>query len=108
MVRLRRRLSEEHKFIFSFIRNLQILLVFGIILATLVLLEGKALRYHGALPNEDVFPVLKYAFLVVFCLELLLTVVYQVCSYFWKQEVFGMYIGKYYTVKEKKEVEDEH
>lgn len=104
MVRLRRRLSEEHKFIFSIIINLQILLVFGVILATLVLLEVKALGHAG----EDVFQLLKYAYLIVFSLELLLTVVYQVCSYFWKQEVFGMYIGKYYTVEEKKEVEDEH
>ena len=104
MVRLRRRLSEEHKFIFSFIRNLQILLVFGIILATLVLLESRALGYAG----EDVFQLLKYAYLNVFSLELLLTVVYQVCSYFWKQEVFGMYIGKYYKLKEEVEERDEH
>ena len=47
MVRLHRKLSEEHKFIFSFIQNLQIFLVFGIILATLVLLEGKALGHAG-------------------------------------------------------------
>ena len=107
MVILRRRLSEEHKFIFSFIRNLQILLVFGIILATLVLLEAKALGYHGALPNEDLFQLLKYSYLIVFSLELLLMVVYQVCSYFWKQGVFGMYIGKYYTVEERKEVEED-
>lgn len=104
MVRLRRRLSEEHKFIFSFIRNLQILLVFGIILATLVLLEGKALGHAG----EDVFQLLKYAYLIVFSLELLLTVVYQVCSYFWKQEVFGMYVGKYYSLKGEVEEKDEH
>lgn len=103
MVRLKRRLSEEHNFIFSFIRNLQILLVFGVSLATLVLLEAKALGYAGG----DVFQLLKYIYLIVFCLELLLTVVYQVCSYFWKQEVFGMYIGKYYTVEEKKEVEED-
>ena len=103
MVRLRRRLSEEHKFIFSFIRNLQILLVFGIILATLILLEGRALGHAG----EDVFQLLKYAYLIVFSLELLLTVVYQVCSYFWKQEVFGMYIGKYYSIKEEVEEKDE-
>lgn len=106
MVRLHRKLSEEHKFIFSFIRNLQILLVFGIILATLVLLEAKALRYHGALPQEDVFPVLKYAFLIVFCLELLLIVVYQVCSYFWKQELFGIYIGKCYKLNKEKSSKD--
>ena len=104
MVRLRRRLSEEHKFIFSFIRNLQILLIFGIILATLVLLEGKALGQVGS----DVFQLLKYAYLIVFSLELLLTVVYQVCSYFWKQEVFGMYIGKYYIVEESGDEKDEH
>lgn len=104
MVRLRRRLSEEHKFIFSFIRNLQILLIFGIILATLVLLEGRALGHA----EDDVFQLLKYAYLIVFSLELLLTVVYQVCSYFWKQEVFGMYIGKYYSVKEEERNEDEH
>lgn len=103
MVRLRRRLSEEHKFIFSFIRNLQILLVFGIILATLVLLESKALGHAG----DDVFQLLKYAYLIVFSLELLLTVVYQVCSYFWKQEVFGLYIGKYYSIKEEGRNEDE-
>ena len=103
MVRLRRRLSEEHKFIFSFIRNLQILLIFGIILATLILLEGRALGHAG----EDVYQLLKYAYLIVFSLELLLTVVYQVCSYFWKQEVFGMYIGKYYSIKEEVEEKDE-
>lgn len=102
MVRLRRRLSEEHKFIFSFIRNLQILLIFGIILATLVLLEGKAVGHAG----DDVFQLLKYAYLIVFCLELLLTVVYQVCSYFWKQELFGMYIGKYYKVGKDKSSKD--
>ena len=104
MVRLRRKLSEEHKFIFSFIINLQILLVFGIIMATLVLLEGKALGHAG----DDVFQLLKYAYLIVFSLELLLTVVYQVCSYFWKQEVFGMYIGKYYKVEESGDEKDEH
>lgn len=103
MVRLRRRLSEEHKFIFSFIRNLQILLVFGVILATLVLLEGKALGHAG----DNVFQLLKYTYLIVFCLELLLTVVYQVCSYFWKQEIFGVYIGKYYRLKEEESCNDE-
>lgn len=103
MVRLRRRLSEEHKFIFSFIRNLQILLVFGVILATLVLLEGKALGHAG----EDVFQLIKYAYLVVFALELILTIVYQVCSYFWKEEVFGIYIGKQYKLEEKKEVKED-
>jgi hypothetical protein len=102
MVRLHRKLSEEHKFIFSFIRNSQIFLVFGIILATLVLLEGKALGHAG----DDVFQLLKYTYLIVFCLELLLTVVYQVCSYFWKQELFGMYIGKYYKVDKKKSSKD--
>ena len=96
MVRLRRRLSGEHKFIFSFIRNLQILLVFGVILATLVLLEGKALGHAG----DDVFQLLKYAYLIVFSLELLLTVVYQVCSYFWKEEVLGIYIGRHYKLEE--------
>ena len=104
MVRLRRRLSEEHKFIFSFIRNLQILLVFGIILATWGLLACRSLGHAG----DDVFRLLKYAYLIVFSLELLLTVVYQVCSYFWKQEVFGMYIGKYYKLKEEVEEKDEH
>lgn len=99
MVRLRRRLSEEHKFIFSFLRNLQILLVFGVILATLVLLEGKALGHAG----DDVFQLLKYAYLIVFSLELLLTVVYQVCSYFWKEEVFGVYIGKHYKLEEEED-----
>ncbi len=99
MVRLRRRLSGEHKFIFSFIRNLQILLVFGVILATLVLLEGKALGHAG----DDVFQLLKYAYLIVFSLELLLTVVYQVCSYFWKEEVFGVYIGKHYKLEEEED-----
>lgn len=102
MVRLRRRLSEEHKFIFSFIRNLQILLVFGIILATLVLLEGRALGHVG----DGIFPMLKFTFLIVFCLELLLTVVYQVCSYFWKQKLFGMYIGKYYKLNKEKSSKD--
>lgn len=102
MVRLHRKLSEEHKFIFSFIRNSQIFLVFGIILATLVLLEGKALGHAG----DDIFPMLKFTFLIVFCLELLLTVVYQVCSYFWKQELFGMYIGNYYKVNKKKSSKD--
>lgn len=100
MVRLRRKLSEEHKFIFSFIINLQIFLVFGVSLFTLVLLEAKALR-----EASDIFPALKYAYLVVFSLELILTVVYQVCSYFWKDEVFGFYIGKHYKLKE--EVKDE-
>lgn len=94
MVRLQRKLSEEHKFIFSFIRNLQILLVFGIIMAILVLLEARVLGHVG----DDIFPMLKFAFLIVFSLELLLTIAYQVCSYFWKQELFGMYIGKYYKV----------
>ena len=103
MVRLKRRLSEEHNFIFSFIRNLQILLVFGVSLATLVLLEAKALGYAGG----DVFQLLKYTYLIVFCLELLLTVVYQVYSYFWKQEVFGMYIGEYYGLKGEKSGNDE-
>ena len=103
MVRLRRKLSEEHKFIFSFIINLQIFLVFGVIMATLVLLEGRVLGHAG----DDIFPLLKYAYLVVFSLELILTVVYQICSYFWKQEIFGMYIGKYYSLKEEVEEKDE-
>ena len=98
MVRLRRRLSEEHKFVFSFIRNLQILLVFGVILFSLCLLEAKAL---GA--SADIFPVLKYSFLIVFALELILTVVYQVCSYFWKDEIFGFYIGKNYKLGEEED-----
>lgn len=102
MVRLRRRLSEEHKFIFSFIRNLKIFLVFGVILATLVLLEGKAIGHAG----DDVFQLLKYTYLIVFSLELLLTVVYQVCSYFWKKELFGMYIGNYYKVDKDKSSKD--
>ena len=102
MVRLHRKLSEEHKFIFSLIVNLQILLVFGIIMATLVLLEARVLGNAG----EDIFKLLKYAYLVVFSLELLLTVVYQVCSYFWKQELFGMYIGKYYKLNKEKSSKD--
>lgn len=102
MVRLHKKLSEEHKFIFSFIRNLQILLVFGIIMAILVLLEARVLGYVG----DGIFPMLKFAFLIVLCLELLLTVVYQVCSYFWKQELFGMYIGKYYKADKEKSSKD--
>lgn len=96
MVRLRRRLLEEHKFIFSFIRNLQIFLVFGIIFVTLVLLEAKAVGHV----EYDVFKLLKYAYLIVFFLELLFTVVYHVCSYFWKQELLGIYIGKHYKLEE--------
>lgn len=96
MVRFHRKLSEGHKSIFSFIRNLQISLVFGILLSTLVLLEVKVVGYAG----EDIFQLLKYAYLTVFCLELLLMVVYQVFSYFWKQEVFGIYIGKHYKLEE--------
>ena len=95
MVRLRRKLSEEHKFIFSLIINLQIFLVFGVSLFTLVLLEARALREAA-----NIFPTLKYAYLVVFSLELILTVVYQVCSYFWKDEIFGFYIGKHYKLEE--------
>ena len=56
--------------------------------------------------GDDVFQLLKYTYLIVFSLELLLTVVYQVCSYFWKQELFGMYIGKYYKVDKKKSSKD--
>ena len=102
MVKLHRKLSEEHKFIFSFIRNSQIFLVFGIIIAILVLLEARVLGHVG----DDIFPMIKFTFLIVFCLELLLTVVYQVCSYFWKQELFGMYIGKYQKVDKDKSSKD--
>lgn len=102
MVRLHKKLSEEHKFIFSFIRNSQILLVFGIIMAILVLLEARVLGYVG----DDIFPMLKFSFLIVFSLELILTIAYQVCSYFWKQELFGMYIGKYYKVNKDKSSKD--
>ena len=96
MVRFRRELSEKHKFIFSFILNLQIMLVFSVIIFTLVLLEAKVVGNVG----NDVFKLLKYSYLVVFSLELLLAVAYQVCSYFWKQEVFGIYIGEYYKLNE--------
>lgn len=102
MVKLHRKLSEEHKFIFSFIQNSQIFLVFGIIMAILVLLEARVLGYVG----DDIFPMLKLSFLVVFSLELILTIAYQVCSYFWKQELFGMYIGKYYKVDKDKSSKD--
>lgn len=102
MVRLHKKLSEEHKFIFSFIRNSQILLVFGIIMAILVLLEARVLGYVG----DDIFPMLKFSFLIVFSLELILTIAYQVCSYFWKQELFGMYIGKYYKENKDKSSKD--
>lgn len=102
MVRLHRKLSEEHKFILSFIRNLQIFLVFGSIMVILVLLEARVLGHVG----DDIFPMLKFAFLIVFCLELLLTVLYQVCSYFWKQELFGMYIGEYYKLNKEKSSKD--
>lgn len=102
MVRLHRKLLEEHKFIFSFIRNSQIFLVFGIIMAILVLLEARVLGYVG----DDIFPMLKLSFLIVFSLELILTIAYQVCSYFWKQELFGMYIGKYYKVDKDKSSKD--
>lgn len=103
MVRLRRRLSEEHKFIFSFIINTQIFLAFGIIISTLVLLEARVLGHVG----DDVFQLLKYSYLIVFSLEILLTVVYQVCSYFWKQDIFGVYIGEYYKLKEEESAKDE-
>lgn len=96
MVRFRRELSKKHKFIFSFILNLQIMLVFSVIIFTLVLLEAKVVGNVG----NDVFKLLKYTYLVVFSLESVLTVAYQVCSYFWKQEVFGMYIGEYYKLSE--------
>lgn len=102
MVRLHRKLSEEHKFVFSFIRTLQIFLVFGSIMAILVLLEARVLGHVG----DDIFPMLKFAFLIVFSLELILTIAYQVCSYFWKQEFFGMYIGKYYKVDKDKSSKD--
>ena len=103
MVRFHRKLSEEHKFIFSFIINIQIFLAFGIIIATLVLLEARVLGHVGG----GIFQLLKYAYLIVFSLELLLTVVYQVCSYFWKQEIFGVYIGEYYKLKEEESAKDE-
>lgn len=96
MVRFRRELSKKHKFIFSFILNLQILLVFGAIMVTLVLLEARVVGNAG----NDIFKLLKYTYLVIFSLESVLTVSYQVCSYFWKQEVFGMYIGEYYKLSE--------
>ena len=102
MVRLRRKLSEEHKFIFSFIINLQIFLAFGIIMVTLVLLEARVLGHAG----DGIFPLLKYAYLVVFSIELILTGVYQICSYFWKQELLGIYIGKYYKLNEDKSSKD--
>lgn len=98
MVRFHRELSKKHKFIFSFILNLQIMLVFSVIIFTLVLLEAKVVGNVG----NDVFKLLKYTYLVVFSLESVLTVAYQVCSYFWKQEVFGMYIGEYYKLSEEK------
>ncbi len=60
--------------------------------------EAKAL---GA--SADIFPVLKYSFLIVFALELILTVVYQVCLYFWKDEIFGFYIGKNYKLEEEED-----
>lgn len=103
MVRLRRKLSEEHKFILSIVINLQIFLVFGIIIATLVLLESRVLSHVG----NDIFHLLKCAYFVVFSLELILTVVYQVCSYFWKQELFGVYVGEYYKLKEGESSKDE-
>ena len=102
MVRLYRKLSEEHKFVFSFIRNLQIFLVFVSIMAILVLLEARVLGHVG----DDIFPMLKFAFLIVFSLELILTIAYQVCSYFWKQELFGMYIGNYYKLDKDKSSKD--
>ena len=71
-------------------------------MATLVLLEGKVLGHAG----DDIFPLLKYAYLVVFSLELILTIVYQVCSYFWKQELLGIYIGKYYKLNEDESSKD--
>ena len=103
MVRLRRKLSEEHKFILSIVINLQIFLVFGIIIATLVLLESRVLGHVG----NDISHLLKCAYFVVFSLELILTVVYHVCSYFWKQELFGVYVGEYYKLKEGESSKDE-
>ena len=103
MVRFRRELSKKHKFIFSFILNLQIMLVFGVIIFTLVLLEAKVVGNAG----NDIFKLLKYTYLVVFSLESVLTVAYQVCSYFWKQEVFGMYIGEYYKLSEEESSKNE-
>lgn len=97
MVRFHRKLSEKHKFIFSLIINLQILLVFGVIMATLVLLEA---RVVNTLQGGSLYNLLKYLYIGVFSLELILTVAYQVCSYFWKQEVFGVYIGEYYKLNE--------
>lgn len=47
MVRFRRELSEKHKFIFFSILNLQILLVFGAVMVTLVLLEAKVVGNVG-------------------------------------------------------------
>lgn len=102
MVRLHRKLSEKHKFIFSFIRNLQISLVFDSIMSILVLLEA---RVSGHV-DWDISQMLKFAFLLVFSLELMLTVVYQICSYFWKKEVFGVYIGKYYDLKKDESSKD--
>ena len=96
MVRFRRKLSETHKFIFSLIINLHILLVFGAIMVTLVLLEARVAGHQG----DGLYNLLKWIYIVVFSLESLLTVAYQVCSYFWKQEVFGMYIGEYYILNE--------
>lgn len=71
-------------------------------MAILVLLEARVLGYVG----DDIFPMLKFSFLIVFSLELILTIAYQVCSYFWKQELFGMYIGKYYKVDKDKSSKD--
>ena len=79
MVRFHRKLSEKHKFIFSLIINLQILLVFGVIMATLVLLE---FRVVNALQDDSLYNLLKFIYVGVFSLELILTVAYQVCSYF--------------------------
>lgn len=100
MVRFRRELPNKHKFIFSFILNLQILLVFGAIMVTLVLLEARVVGHQGALKGDGLYNLLKYIYVGVFSLESLLTVASQVCSYFWKQEVFGMYIGEYYKLNE--------
>lgn len=72
------------------------MLVFSVIIFTLVLLEARVVGNAG----RTIFKLLKYTYLVVFSIESILTVSYQVCSYFWKQEVFGMYIGEYYKLNE--------
>lgn len=107
VVRFHRKLSEKYKFIFSLIINLQILLVFGVIMVTLVLLESRVLGYNSTLQGDGLYTLLKFIYVGVFSLELILTVAYQVCSYFWKQEVFGVYIGEYYKLTEEDSYKDE-